>query len=294
MDYEKIGKFIQELRKEKKLTQKDLAEQIGITNKAVSKWERGLGAPDISILEFLANILGVSVLEILKGERISNESLDDKKTEDYVKYTLHYSFNNQKAKRKRIIEDFVTFFIFCISFILIILNTESILRLNKKYTSDLVIDDTIREYYSEIKRNINIIKNNQGMFTDDDYGMILDDILNIEKYLNYNKILLSDKVKLSKEELYICYSNAYYGYFTLRIIEKYSNDFNYIDYLNLFELGRGSIYENNLLNSYQYQLFNNYYYDGYNADNAIIRTEISLENYRNLTNLVMKVGGISA
>lgn len=69
MEQEKIGAFIFMLRKEKGLTQKDLAAQLNVTDKAVSKWERGLCYPDISLLATLAEALGVSVVELLQGER---------------------------------------------------------------------------------------------------------------------------------------------------------------------------------------------------------------------------------
>ena len=59
------------------MTQKDLAEQLSITDKAVSKWERGLCLPDISILLPLSQILGVNLYELLKGEKISKKDLDD-------------------------------------------------------------------------------------------------------------------------------------------------------------------------------------------------------------------------
>lgn len=72
MDYEKIGKFIALRRKEKNMTQKDLAMELKITDRAVSRWERGIGCPDISLLESLAQILDVSILEILHGESIKN------------------------------------------------------------------------------------------------------------------------------------------------------------------------------------------------------------------------------
>ncbi len=68
MDNKKIGEFISTLRKSNNLTQKDLADQLGITDKAVSKWERGAGYPDISMLRPLADILGTSVSELLEGE----------------------------------------------------------------------------------------------------------------------------------------------------------------------------------------------------------------------------------
>jgi len=72
MDYEKIGEFIFKLRKEKNLTQKQLAEKLNVTNKAISKWERGLGAPDVSLLRQLSEILEISVNELLLGERIDS------------------------------------------------------------------------------------------------------------------------------------------------------------------------------------------------------------------------------
>lgn len=68
MDAKKTGEFIRTLRMEKNLTQKELAEGLHVSTQAVSKWERGLGMPDISLLEPLAEALGVSVAELLAGE----------------------------------------------------------------------------------------------------------------------------------------------------------------------------------------------------------------------------------
>ena len=72
MNHEKVGNFIAKLRKEQNMTQKDLADKLFITDRAVSKWERGLSMPDIGLLENLANYLEVSVIEILKGERMDS------------------------------------------------------------------------------------------------------------------------------------------------------------------------------------------------------------------------------
>ena len=69
-----MGRFISEVRKKKGLTQKELAEQLSVTDKAVSKWETGRSAPDIALLEPLARELGVSVVEILQGEKIEEEN----------------------------------------------------------------------------------------------------------------------------------------------------------------------------------------------------------------------------
>ena len=70
MNCDKIGKFIATSRKKKGLTQIELADKLNITDRAVSKWERGKGCPDISLLEDLSKILDVSIIELLKGEKI--------------------------------------------------------------------------------------------------------------------------------------------------------------------------------------------------------------------------------
>ena len=74
MNQLKIGKFIAECRKQKNLTQVQLSEKLGITDKAVSKWERGIAMPDSSIMLELCDILGISVNELLSGERINMEN----------------------------------------------------------------------------------------------------------------------------------------------------------------------------------------------------------------------------
>ena len=79
MNQAKIGKFIAECRKSKNLTQSLLAEKLGITDKAVSKWERGLAMPDVSIMIELCDILEISVNELLKGEKTC---MNDEKQND--------------------------------------------------------------------------------------------------------------------------------------------------------------------------------------------------------------------
>lgn len=68
MDCKKIGSLIYELRKDKKMTQKQIADLMNISDKTISKWERGLGCPDISLLPELSQILGVSIDQILSGQ----------------------------------------------------------------------------------------------------------------------------------------------------------------------------------------------------------------------------------
>ncbi|MCI9587572.1 MAG: helix-turn-helix transcriptional regulator [Oscillospiraceae bacterium] len=73
MELQKTGQFICILRKQRGLTQRELAEAIGVTDKAVSRWERGRGLPDVSLLSPLAGALGTSVTELLAGEPLSEE-----------------------------------------------------------------------------------------------------------------------------------------------------------------------------------------------------------------------------
>ena len=96
MDQEKIGKFIASCRKEKKLTQEELAEKLNITKNAVSKWERGLSLMDMSLLKPLSEILGVSVNEILSGEKIDDSDIEKKSEENIIKLTELINLKSMK------------------------------------------------------------------------------------------------------------------------------------------------------------------------------------------------------
>lgn len=77
MNQEKIGKFIANLRKEKNMTQQELAEKINVTDRAISHWENGRRLPDISLLKELGDVFNVTIDEIINGERITEK--DQKK-----------------------------------------------------------------------------------------------------------------------------------------------------------------------------------------------------------------------
>ena len=119
MDQIKIGKFIAELRKQKKLTQEQLAEKLGITKNAVSKWERGLGLMDLSLLKPLSEILNVSVTEILNGEKFDKEEINSK-SEELLIDTLDYSTNViKKVKKNKVLIILLTISITILSIILL-------------------------------------------------------------------------------------------------------------------------------------------------------------------------------
>ena len=77
MDQVKIGKFIAQCRKNKNLTQAELAEKLSITDRAISKWETGKGMPDSGVMLELCNELGISVNELLSGEMIEMNNYDE-------------------------------------------------------------------------------------------------------------------------------------------------------------------------------------------------------------------------
>lgn len=77
MNQEKIGRLIAELRKEKKLTQAELALKLGVSDKSVSKWENGKCLPDVSLYKDLCNILGISLNEFFAGEKIKEENFKE-------------------------------------------------------------------------------------------------------------------------------------------------------------------------------------------------------------------------
>lgn len=123
MDQEKIGKLIAKLRKSKGLTQRELGEMVGVGFRAVSKWETGLTSPDISIINDLSKILGISADELLKGE---------------VNKTLH---QKQKFNYKNLLYIIPIFLVLILSIVLIIIN-------NNK-TEVYKLETTDEEYYIE-------------------------------------------------------------------------------------------------------------------------------------------------
>lgn len=100
MDNIKFGRFIRESRQAKGMTQKQLAEQIHVSDKAVSKWENGAGFPDIKILEPLAECLGVSLLELMQGERTAEPQIDRKEAEQVVADAITQSGQEDEWKRR--------------------------------------------------------------------------------------------------------------------------------------------------------------------------------------------------
>lgn len=100
MDAKIFGAFIAECRKEKNMTQADLAAKLNVTDKAVSRWERGIGFPDISTIEPLASALEISVLELMKSERITTDEVTKEEVMEIVTDTLSVAKQQRRKERK--------------------------------------------------------------------------------------------------------------------------------------------------------------------------------------------------
>lgn len=126
MEKEKFGKFVAFLRKEQGMTQKDLAERLCLTDKAVSKWERGLSFPDISMLEPLAEVFGVTILELLQGERIQEEAaVSIEETQTIIGKSPNSSDKEMERKHiqsKTVIFICCTAIMFCITLVMNVQN----------------------------------------------------------------------------------------------------------------------------------------------------------------------------
>ena len=103
MDNKKFGVFIAALRKEKGWTQNDLAMRLSVTDKAVSKWERGLGFPDIKVIEPLAETLGVSVLEIMRSEKSEESDVSMENATEAIGNVIDVVEYQRKVERRNII-----------------------------------------------------------------------------------------------------------------------------------------------------------------------------------------------
>ena len=108
MNQEKIGKFISKCRKEKKLTQIELAEKLGVTDKSISNWENGRNMPDLSLFKPLCEILDISINELISGEKLSKDKYQEKLEENIIS-TIDYTNKKILIKNNIIGIIFLTF-----------------------------------------------------------------------------------------------------------------------------------------------------------------------------------------
>ncbi len=297
MDYQKVGSLIATLRKEKGLTQKELSDKLGITDRAVSKWERGHGCPDVSLLDDLSRILDVSILEILKGRRLDKDEIANNKN---IIESMNYSKESVKYKIKRYsnITSIVLITIICL--VLLFLNLKSIYYMNKTYISD-VNYESVDKLFEDIENDINIIKNNQGIYSDEEYENILSFAISLEKKLDIE----NDKTYLSKGkykyseifELYQSKQNNSDININLNFADKIYgtvNKYNSKTVANILLYFRYSEFVNSCRDTVFQQLQNPYYYNRKIDENIAINATglIYYEYYRDsiLLNDIVEVG----
>ena len=103
MDQVRVGKYIASLRKQASLTQEELGEILGVTNKTVSRWENGNYMPDIEMLQLLSKVFDVGINDLLAGEKIADEDFRQKAEENIIEVATSsaFSFEDRKVYFKR-------------------------------------------------------------------------------------------------------------------------------------------------------------------------------------------------
>lgn len=206
MDSKKIGAFIAERRKALGFTQLELANKLNITDRAVSKWENGRGMPDISLIKPLCDELGITINDLLSGEKLQEGQIKSKSEENIIN-TLQFSKKKQKNYKKIIIAAITITMIpivtlstlFCIDMNRM-RNSEPVLFSTWGYSYAPPIDLSSEKIEIEIEKFITNIN-------DSEYKHY-----NNEKYFTASKIYLIDESR--KKEEYSVYAwilcNSYY------------------------------------------------------------------------------------
>ena len=311
MNYDKIGSFIQQKRKDKNLTQKQLAEKLGVTDRAISKWERGQGCPDVSILEILSKELGCSILELLKGREIENEVIPVTEADDYVRDSMNISKQITKEKVISIINKIIVGAVVFIFVLLLYFNIIHIIYVNKEYT--LSIDretyKRVTERMETIDNNLNIIKKNRGNYSIEDYEKIIENLennyLDIKNETVFDYVINKRDIKYTVNDIFTFFGNGDVltaQLDTEKILEKYSDHGLTSEYRNvMIDNFFTAVHSADFLRTYtSYQYNSNPFANKnefYSIDNMEIRGAVyklrgDLSQLAYLTELVIEVGDI--
>lgn len=145
MNQVKIGKFISEKRKEKKLTQQQLAEKLGVSDRAISNWENGKNMPDISLFPIISRELDVTVNDLMSGEKVDKKEYQEKFEENII-YTIDETIKKENKFLKIIlwtIFSFIFLFVMYVSIESIYMhsNMDSTPLIKKSYSVDIHAED---------------------------------------------------------------------------------------------------------------------------------------------------------
>lgn len=215
MNQEKIGKFILECRKDKKMTQEELAQKLNITNKAISKWENGRCLMDISLLKPLSEILDVSIVELINGEKTTKDY--QKESDNAIETTIKYA--NKKVKIAKIKS--LLFILLTIIMIFLFYKSYFLIKYN--------VEPLKKNEYNEI---INGLKNQNEMIiykktiNDDEY-ITLNEIKIRNDFNNYTFIQSDNNFEGNKFYLYDNENNIKTSFWVSNLntlIETFTND----------------------------------------------------------------------
>lgn len=201
MDQEKIGKFIAECRKEKGLTQAALAEKLNVSDRAVSKWERGICLMDMSLLKPLSEILGVSVNELLAGEKIKEETkIDDNIIIDSIdKYS-------KKRTNKCILKIILGIIIVIILIPILFLTVNHVFKTRQVGWKTLEIMNISDKFYTALENKdyetVNKLLLSKG------YNVVDNGISDSEEYVDFLKQVNDKGVNFLSHEYDQCWFNG--------------------------------------------------------------------------------------
>lgn len=310
MNYQEIGNFIQQKRKEKNLTQKQLSEKLGVTDRAISKWERGQGCPDVSILEILSKELGCSILELLKGREIENEVISITEADDYVRGSMNISKQLTKEKMIRFLNQVLVGLIVFLFILLFYFNVVQILYVQKEYKLYVHRDQyrKVHEKIESIEKNLDMIQNHKGIYSSEDYEEIINHLNHSYTSIQTDKIY--EYLWNQKEVSYTV--NEVYQFFDvnevlsaqlaiIRILEKYEKKDIILGYREVITDGYFSSLTTHGLKtytSYQYKInpFSGekdfYYIENQEIMSAIYNIQSKLSQLDYITKIIIEVGDI--
>lgn len=234
MNQEKIGKLIAECRKNKKMTQQELAEKLGVSDRTVGNWENGRNMPDLSLFKPLCYELGISMNDLMSGEKITKEHYQEKLEENIINLTV----NNKKLfNRKLIIFSFTLAFLLMIFIVAVYIY--NFFELDVKYDGRLMkcsfndnvltykiignsvlntnyVERTInREKYMFFHSTINIYNKRHSNW---EYGESLAKMVNDEQ-IPFGSEWTFDKEKDKTQKINVYYTNK-----SLKKIDKMTNE----------------------------------------------------------------------
>ena len=221
MNQEKIGKFIAKMRKEKNLTQEDLAEILNVNSRSISRWENGKCLPDISMYNSICEVLDISVNELLSGEKVEPEKYQDKFEKNIIEVVGDIDIKSKGLRKINLVILFILVFIS--SFILFIYLCDNV-YLKMDYDNNFVTFSNENDKYElktprsgEIKYVYFEYENECLVFaTYYDYlGNIIGNQMNFSEFIGYNltdvstsrELFLSDSCLNKAKKIYYTKEN---------------------------------------------------------------------------------------